>query len=96
MLDGRTTATYVRAMSEISISLPSDLQRWIDSRVSAGAYVDPADYVRDLLRRDQDDHVAEVGRVRGLIDQGLASGIVDAAPEAVLDRIIADITPTHG
>lgn len=83
-------------MSVVSLSLPSDLQRWIDARVSAGAYADPADYLRDLLRRDHDDHLAQVERVRRLIDEGLASGTIDAQPEEILDRIIAGIPDTHG
>lgn len=83
-------------MNQVSIALPSELEHGAQSRVAAGDHVDMADYVRDLLRRDRDDHAAEVRRVRALIDDGLASGTIDAEPEVVLHEIIAGIPAPHG
>lgn len=82
-------------MIDVSIPLPPELKRWADRRVADGAYVDVGDYVRDLMRRDA-DHAADVARVQTLIDDGFASGIVDAEPEDILRGIIAKIPKQHG
>lgn len=75
-------------MTELIISLPPVLKQWIDERVAQGLYADATDYVRDLLRRDQaaeDDSWLQV-----MIDDGLASKVLAAEPEDVLDGIIAE------
>jgi antitoxin ParD1/3/4 len=83
-------------MIHVDITLPPELQQWIESRISDGAYVDAEDYVRDLLRRDQDAHAAEIGRVKALIEEGLSSGVLDAEPEDILREVVAGIDRKHG
>ena len=83
-------------MVQLSVPLPADLQRWVDSRVAAEGFADAADYVRQLVQRDQDEYEEDVRRVRALIDEGIASGIVDAEPEDILDEILAEIRTAHG
>ena len=86
---------YVPPMIHVNIPLPPDLQQWIDSRVADGAYVDAGDYVRDLLRRDQTS-LAEFRRVKALIDEGLASEILDQDPREIIDEIIAEDPDLRG
>lgn len=81
---------------EPNLALPADLQRYVDDRVAEEGFVDMAAFVRDLVERDRDAHAADVRRVRALIEEGIASGIVDAEPEAILDDIIADLHRQHG
>ncbi|WP_375394223.1 type II toxin-antitoxin system ParD family antitoxin [uncultured Sphingomonas sp.] len=78
-------------MSQLNLSLPVDLQRYVDARVSDEGYADSADFLRDLIRRDQDAYEADLPRLRALWQEGVASGIVDAEPEDILEQIIADI-----
>jgi antitoxin ParD1/3/4 len=78
-------------MAQLNVSLPADLQRYVDGRVSDAGFADPADYLRALIERDQHSYEADVRHVRRLVEQGIASGIVDREPEDVLDEIIADI-----
>ena len=82
-------------MIDVSKDFPRDLKQWIDRRIADGAYVDEADYLRDLVRRDL-SQVMEVERVQGLIDDGLASGIVDGEPEDLLRDLIARIPAANG
>ncbi len=77
-------------------NLPADLQRYVDTRVAQEGFADPAEFLRDLVRRDQDEYEADVLRVRALIQEGIDSGVVDATPEDVLDEIIAGIHKRHG
>ncbi len=83
-------------MADLSVSLPTDLQSYVESRVAIEGYSDPAAFVRDLVERDQAAYQADVARVQALIQEGMDSGIVDMEPEDILDEIIADIHQKHG
>ncbi|KPL68736.1 hypothetical protein SZ64_11910 [Erythrobacter sp. SG61-1L] len=76
-------------MGELSFDFPPELRRWIDMRLAEGRYADAADYVRDLVRRDQEAAEEEAEWLRAMIDEGLASGVVDADPKDVIEQIIA-------
>ena len=76
-------------MPQMNLSLPPALKSWVDHKVSEGRYSSASDYVRDLVRRDQEDAMAETEWLRGLIAEGLASGVVDEEPEDVIEKIIA-------
>ena len=78
-------------MAQLHVSLPADLQHYVDGRVSAEGFADPAAYLRDLIERDQDMYQADVRRVQALIAEGIASGIIDREPEDILDEVIAEI-----
>ena len=55
----------------MNISLTADLKAFIDSRVSAGSYSSSSEYVRDLLRKDEQQ--AQEERFKALIEEGLSS-----------------------
>jgi antitoxin ParD1/3/4 len=83
-------------MAQSNVALPADLQRYVDARVAAEGFADSADFLRDLVRRDQDEYEADVRRVQALLKEGRKSGIVDAEPEDILDEIIAEIHCADG
>ena len=41
-------------MSTMNVSLPDELKSFVDDRVDQGGYGSTSEYVRDLIRRDQD------------------------------------------
>jgi antitoxin ParD1/3/4 len=41
-------------MSTMNVSLPDAMKDWVDGRVKSGRYANASDYVRDLIRRDQE------------------------------------------
>ena len=96
MLDDQQAMDYNGNMNDLSVALPNDLRRYVEARVAQEGFADPAEYLRDLVRRDQNDYEADVKRVQALIQEGRDSGIVDAEPEAILDEIIADIALRYG
>lgn len=83
-------------MVQVSVSLPSELQRHVDARVATGAFASSSAYLQALVERDQDEHRREVARVQALIDEGLASGVVDRDALTVLDELIERIPRRHG
>lgn len=37
-----------------TITLSSQMDRWVKSRIKSGRYANDSEYMRDLIRRDQD------------------------------------------
>jgi antitoxin ParD1/3/4 len=72
-------------MAQMNISLPDKLKSWADARVAEGRYSSTSDYVRDLMRRDQ-DRAEAAARLQAAIDEGRAS----PPSERSLEDIIAD------
>jgi antitoxin ParD1/3/4 len=56
----------------MSFALPESMREYIDARVSDGQYGNTSEYIRDLVRRDQEAQSRK--RLRDLIEEGLASG----------------------
>jgi antitoxin ParD1/3/4 len=57
----------------MSFALPESMREYIDQRVSTGHYGNTSEYIRDLVRRDQEEQSRK--RLRDLIEEGLASGL---------------------
>jgi antitoxin ParD1/3/4 len=55
-------------MSTMNISLPESLKTFVDEQVSQGGYGTSSEYVRELIRKDQDRQ-----KLRGLLLAGVAS-----------------------
>jgi len=77
-------------MAQLNLSIPPALKNWVDTRVAEGRYSSASDYVRDLVRRDLETAVDETVWLRGLIEEGLASGVIDKEPEDILREIMAE------
>lgn len=56
----------------MSFALPESMRDYIDDRVATGNYGNTSEYIRDLVRRDQEEQARK--RLRYLIEEGLASG----------------------
>ncbi|MBB4857342.1 antitoxin ParD1/3/4 [Novosphingobium chloroacetimidivorans] len=80
---------YTKVVTELSFTMPPELQRWLEVRLAQGRYADAGDYLRDLVRRDQDAGKEDVAWVRAMVEEGLASGVIEAEPEDVLKEIMA-------
>jgi antitoxin ParD1/3/4 len=83
-------------MSQLNVSIPPALKSWIDVRVAEGRYSSASDYVRDLVRRDQDSASDETVWLRGLIEEGLASGVIEKDASEVIEDIIAERRARRG
>jgi antitoxin ParD1/3/4 len=56
----------------MNISLTEDLKSFVDARVKARGYSSYSEYVRDLVRRDEER--AKEERLKKLLQEGLESG----------------------
>ncbi len=62
------------AMSTMNISLPDALKEFVDNQVSTAGYGTSSEYVRDLIRRDQ-----ERVKLRNLLLDGAQSAVTGSA-----------------
>ncbi len=76
----------------MSFALPESMRSYIDSRVSDGSYGNTSEYLRELIRRDQDEQAAL--KLQNLIAEGLASGssreLTDEVVEELRERAFGD------
>jgi antitoxin ParD1/3/4 len=69
-------------MSTMNISLPEALKAFVDEQVSERGYGTSSEYVRELIRKDQDRL-----RLRNLLLEGAASAPAAPADTAYFDRL---------
>ena len=60
-------------MATMNVSLPDPMKNWVETQAKSGRYGNASDYVRDLIRRDQERQGA-ISEIQELVDEGLASG----------------------
>ncbi|AUW59502.1 type II toxin-antitoxin system ParD family antitoxin [Sphingobium sp. SCG-1] len=70
-------------MAQMNVSLPDGLKNWAETRVAEGRYSSTSDYVRDLMRRDQEAE-EKLRNLRAMIEEGLASPETDATIESII------------
>jgi antitoxin ParD1/3/4 len=72
-------------MATMNVSLPDAMKDWVESQTRTGRYGNASDYVRDLIRRDQ-ERTDKIAAMQQFIDEGRASGV----SEESLDEILAE------
>ena len=60
-------------MATMNVSLPEPMKDWVEAQSRTGRYANASDYVRDLIRKDQ-DRAEKVARMQQLVNEGLDSG----------------------
>ena len=60
-------------MATMNVSLPGPMKDWVESRTDDGRFSNASDYVRHLIRRDQERQAA-IAAFQTEITAGLASG----------------------
>lgn len=75
-----------------TITVTDQQDSWIKAQIEAGHYTNDSEYIRDLIRREQ-ERSAEVEAIRAALREGEASGHPRAFdPEAFKQRMLS----THG
>jgi antitoxin ParD1/3/4 len=69
-------------MTTMNVSLPDALKAFVDDQVATRGYGTSSEYIRDLIRKDQDRE-----RLRGLLLDGAASAPAAPADSAYFDGL---------
>lgn len=75
-------------MAQMNVSIPQALKGWAEARVAEGRYSSTSDYIRDLVRRDQEAEEAK-RRLQAAIDEGFASPESGQSVDALFGELLA-------
>ena len=64
-------------MATMNISLPDQMKEWVEAQADTGRYSNASDYVRDLIRRDQERDRREV-RLKAAISEADKGAFISA------------------
>uniref|UniRef100_B0T184 Putative addiction module antidote protein, CopG/Arc/MetJ family n=1 Tax=Caulobacter sp. (strain K31) TaxID=366602 RepID=B0T184_CAUSK len=67
----------------MNVSLPDAMKDWVEGRAETGRYSNASDYVRDLIRRDQ-ERADKIAAMQRLIDEAEDSGVSASGMDDVL------------
>ena len=71
-------------MATMNVSLPDPMKEWVNAQAETGRYGNASDYVRDLIRRDQDRH-DKTAELQRLVNEGIESGISSRSMDEILE-----------
>ena len=70
-------------MATMNVSLPDPMKEWVELQTQTGRYSNASDYVRDLIRRDQ-ERKDKIAHMQALVDEALESGVSEKSMEEIL------------
>lgn len=71
-------------MATMNISIPDSLREWVQSRVETGGYAGASDYLRELIRKDQ-EAVSERAQQFAALNAALERSLSDVKAGRVHD-----------
>lgn len=81
------------SMATMNVSLPDSMKAWVEAQADTGRYSNASDYVRDLIRRDQ-ERADQIGDLQRLISEGLDSGVSPRSMSDILEAARARMDAT--
>lgn len=60
-------------MATMNVSLPDPMKAWVERQAESGRYGNASDYIRDLIRKDQ-ERIAAFDQLQAAITRGIESG----------------------
>lgn len=81
----------VRIMATMNVSLPDTLKSFVDEQVAGRGYGTSSEYIRELIRKDQDRQ-----RLRALLLDGASSPPAPEADAAFFDDLRARVAARRG
>ncbi len=61
---------------------------WVKAQVESGRYATDSEYLRDLIRKDE-ERQSDVEAIRAALIEGEESGLSDMTPDQIMDKVIA-------
>ena len=80
-------------MATMNVSLPDPMKDWVEKQARGGRYSNASDYVRDLIRRDQ-ERAHKIARMQQLVSEGLESGEGDRSMHELREAARAQANQT--
>ena len=71
-----------------TVTLTAQQDQWIKARIAAGGFTNDSEYIRDLIRRDQEES-AGYRALEAAIRAGLNSGVSDKTVPEIMEDVEA-------
>ncbi len=68
-----------------TITVTEQQDQWIKSQIERGKFTNDSEYIRDLIRRDQDS--AKFQTLKDAIQEGLDSGVSDRTVPQIMEEV---------
>ncbi len=81
-------------MATMNVSLPDPMKRWVEAQSKTGRYSNASDYVRDLIRKDQ-ERLGKISAMQQLVSEGLESGVGSRSMDELLEIAKAANSKAH-
>jgi antitoxin ParD1/3/4 len=81
-------------MATMNVSLPDPMKDWVEQQAKGGRYSNASDYVRDLIRRDQ-ERGEKIARMQQFVTEGLESGAGDRSMSELRESARAQVKPSQ-
>ncbi|RJF87876.1 type II toxin-antitoxin system ParD family antitoxin [Oleomonas cavernae] len=75
-------------MATMNVSLPDAMKDWVEAQARTGRYSNASDYVRDLIRRDQ-QRAEQIGAMQVLVTEALEGDISSRSMQEILVAVEA-------
>ncbi|TIU30423.1 MAG: type II toxin-antitoxin system ParD family antitoxin [Mesorhizobium sp.] len=82
-------------MATMNVSLPDPMKDWVEAQTRTGRYANASDYVRDLIRRDQERN-DKIAAMQHFVDDGLKSGIGNRSRQALFAAALTRANAPRG
>ncbi|ACP22360.1 conserved hypothetical protein (plasmid) [Sinorhizobium fredii NGR234] len=79
-------------MATVNVSLPDPMKDWVEAQTRTGRYANASDYVRDLIRRDQERN-DKIVIMQRFVDDGLKSGAGNRSKDELFSAALARAEP---
>ena len=73
-----------------TITVTDQQNEWIKSLIDSGAYTNDREFLRDLLRKDQ-ERTQKIANMQALVTEGLESGISELSVDEIWQRARAKV-----
>jgi antitoxin ParD1/3/4 len=71
------------AMVTMNVSLPEPMKNWVEQQSETGKFSNASDYVRNLIRKDQ-EYSTKHKELQRLITEGVESGMCDLSIDEIM------------
>lgn len=77
-------------MHKKTITLTDAMEDWVNTQTASGRYGSDSEYIRDLIRKDQEYQTA-IAELKVLLDEADASGLSSRTPDEIVAAAIARV-----
>lgn len=74
-------------MATMNVSLPDQMKEWVEAQAETGRYANASDYVRDLIRKDQ-ERTDKIAAMQRFVDDGLKTGVGKRSKDALFSEAV--------